>query len=281
VLRRGRPGGEQVPGGEGLAGLGDGQDVPGRLRGDRRVRLLRGAGVCFADLGGPAGGGWVGLPGVRRLGGGAARAGGIGGRIIVGRGSRRGGRLPAVGEAGPAALDPGGGRADPGAPGDHRDGRPAGFGRQRGQDGRCEAAARRRGNGAGPGSVAVSAALWAVPGTWFLVRAMIVNPFPILRSDPGICPEFPGARRSYLPFSKAVNAFPPRISQSPRQFLSDPPLTVADLITVHPLAFSRRHARLSRAFPRRSPPPRALVLTWPHASRAPGEDGPGGKWRGE
>jgi hypothetical protein len=127
-----------------------------------------------------------GLPGV----GGAVGAGGLGG--LVGRGFLDGGRR-GVGDAGPAALDPGGGGvllvgdqglpggggADPGAGGDLRDGRPGGFGRQRGQDGRCRAFDRRGGTGAGAGVVAVSAALRAAcgAGAEVLVRPMMVTPF--------------------------------------------------------------------------------------------------------
>jgi hypothetical protein len=76
----------------------------------------------------------------------------------------------------------GGGHADAEVTGDHRNGRAAGFGRQGGQDGRCRAVVGRRGKtGAGTASVAVSAALRAASGG--LVRAMVVTPFPILRSD--------------------------------------------------------------------------------------------------
>jgi len=56
---------------------------------------------------------------------------------------------------------PGGGHADVGEGGDDRDGRLAGLGRQRGQDGHCRTVARRRANGGGAGVVAASAALRA------------------------------------------------------------------------------------------------------------------------
>ena len=103
---QGGQGGVQVSGCEGLAGfvgrLGDGQDVRGGLGGDRRVRLLRGAGFRFPAFGGAAeGGGRGGLVGVW----GAARAGGVGGRGVVGRGCRRGGGLPGVSDAGPRTPD--------------------------------------------------------------------------------------------------------------------------------------------------------------------------------
>ena len=123
---------------------------------------------------------------------------------------RPGGGLPCVGDAGPAALDAqggagrlvrdqglaGGGHADPGVLGDHRDGHPAGFGRQRGQDGRCGAVARRRGTGAGAGACrGVGDAVGRAGGG---VRAMVVTPFPILRSDPGLfaCRNFLDDNRS-------------------------------------------------------------------------------------
>jgi hypothetical protein len=80
LLPRGVQGGQgsvQVPGREGPPGLvgrlGDGQDIPGRLGDDRRVRPSCGAGVRFPALGGVACGGRGGLAGVGRA------AGGLGG----------------------------------------------------------------------------------------------------------------------------------------------------------------------------------------------------------
>jgi len=186
------PRGVQVAGREGppglVGGLGDGQDVPGGLGGDGRVRLRLGADFRLLALGGAVSGDWGGLASVgRAVGrldgglpgvGGAARGGGLGGRGLVARGCRGGGGRPGVGDAGPAALDagggavllvreqslPGGGCADAGVPGDDRDGRPGGFGRQGGQDGRCRTVARRRPTGAGARFVAVSAVLRAALG---------------------------------------------------------------------------------------------------------------------
>lgn len=77
----------------------------------------------------------------------------------------------------------GGGHAEPGVPGDHRDRCPGGLGRQRGQDGHCRAAARRRGTGAGAGSGVASVALRAAPGTGFVACVMVMTPFSFLRRD--------------------------------------------------------------------------------------------------
>jgi hypothetical protein len=192
--------GGQVPGREGLPGLvgrlGDGQDVPGGIGDDRRVRPSCGAGVRFPAFGGAAGGGGlanVGRAADRRRGlGGAVRAGGVGGRGLVGRGCRGGGR-PGVGDAGPAALDPGrgavllageqglpgGGDAEPGAGGDDRDGAPAGSADSAARTAAAGLSAAAGATGAGAGSVAVSAALRATcgAGAVVLVRAMMVTPF--------------------------------------------------------------------------------------------------------
>ncbi|HEY7275835.1 MAG TPA: hypothetical protein VH594_07720 [Trebonia sp.] len=147
---QGGQGGGQVSGRKRLAGLvgglGDGQDVHSRLGGDRRVQPWLSAGLPGLAFDGVIGRGK--LPA-----GGAAGVGGFGGRGRFGCG------LPRVGEAGAAALDagggagfllreqglPGGGCADPGMLGDHRDGRTARLGRQRGQDGRCGTVVRRPG----------------------------------------------------------------------------------------------------------------------------------------
>ena len=63
---QGGQGGVQVPGREGLAGLvgglGGGQDVPGGLGGDRRVRPRRGAGAGFPAVGGAVSGASAGWP---------------------------------------------------------------------------------------------------------------------------------------------------------------------------------------------------------------------------
>jgi hypothetical protein len=172
---QGGQGDVQVPGREGLAslvgGLGDGGDGPGRLGGDGRVRPRLGAGVRLLVPGGAAcgaGSGWpesavlpagaaagcpspgVLAPGVAAGWATSARTAGAVAGVQV---SAMPGRLPLTRVAVPFfSCLPGGSGADPGAGGDHRDGRPGGLGRQRGQDGRCGAVVRRRGKGArGPG----------------------------------------------------------------------------------------------------------------------------------
>ena len=172
-------------------GLGNGRDGPGGLGGHSRVRPWPGAGVRLLLLGGAVRRDRGGLAGVGRLGGGLPVAGGLGGRRLVGRDCRGGGR-PGVGDAGPTALDPGrgtvllvreqglpgGGGADADAGGDDRDGRPGGFGRQGGQGGRCRGCRPPLGQrGAGAGVVAVLAARRAAGGGGGGVRAMMVTPF--------------------------------------------------------------------------------------------------------
>jgi hypothetical protein len=103
-----------------------------------------------------------------------------------------------AGRGGPARS------ADPGVPGDHRDGRPSGFGRQGGQDGRCGAVARRRGRGRGRvrrgvGGVAGRAG-GGVPGACPCRDSVSSSPAQIYRR---ISPEFPGTRRRYLAFPEA------------------------------------------------------------------------------
>jgi len=103
--RRLFPRGVQVAGREGppglVGGVDDGQDVPGGLGGDGRVRPRFGAGFRLLALGGAFSGDWGGLAGVgRAVGrldgglpgvGGAARAGDLGGRCLVAWGCRGGG----------------------------------------------------------------------------------------------------------------------------------------------------------------------------------------------
>jgi len=90
-----------------------------------------------------------------------------------------------------------------------------------------------------------------------LPRLLIAGEFP---------PEFPGTPRRYLAFSGAVNAFPPRNSQFPRQFPRNSSLTAAELITVRPRTFPAAAGRLSRARPRRPP---ATSRTCPHLAARP------------
>jgi hypothetical protein len=132
-------------------------------------------------------------------------------------------------------------------PGDHRDGRTARLGRQHGQDGRCGAVGRRPGKTvAVAGFEAVSAALRAVAGAGFLVRAIVVTPFFEFSCafTGNSFPEFLGARRRYLAFSEAVNAFPPQNSRFPCQLPCIPSLTAPGLIAVRPrLSVPARVAR--------------------------------------
>lgn len=62
-----------------------------------------------------------------------------------------------------------------------------------------------------------------------------ITGIPFSREFPSV---FPGTRRRYLAFSRAVNGFPLRINEFRCQFPRIPSRTAAALITVRPRAFS-------------------------------------------
>ena len=202
---QGGQGGGQVPGREGLAGLvgglGDGQDVPGRLGGDGRVRPRLGAGFRLLVPGGAASGGRGGLAGVGRaagrLGGGlrgvglsvpGASAGGASPPGAAGAAagvqvSAMPGRLPLTRVAVPAfscasracraaaVLIPARAAMTATAA-------PAGSADSAARTAAAGLSPAAGATGAGAGSVAVSAALRAACGAGgVLVRAMMVTPF--------------------------------------------------------------------------------------------------------
>jgi len=106
-----------------------------------------------------------------------------------------------------------------------------------------------------------------VAGAGFLVRAIVVTPFFEFSCafTGNSFPEFLGARRRYLAFSEAVNAFPPRNSRIPRQFPRHSSLTAPELITVRPRAFPAAPA----AFPRLPSPPASFLARLPSPGRMP------------
>jgi hypothetical protein len=227
---QGGEGGVQVPGREGLAGfaggLREGRDVPGRIGGDRRVRL--GGGFGLLALGGAVGRDRGGLAGVGRLGGGlsgaggAARAGvsaggasppGAAGAAAGVQVSAMPGLLPLMRVAVPffscasstcraaAALIPARAAmtataataAPPGS---------ADSAARTAAAGLWAAAGAK--TGAGAGSVAALAALRAAcgAGAGFLVRAMVVTPFLIARRDSRFylpAPVFSGRQLLWAP----------------------------------------------------------------------------------
>ena len=200
---QGGQGGGQVPGREGLpglvGGLGDGQDAPGRLGGDGRVRL--GAGFRLLVPGGAASGGRGGLAGVGRAAGGPG--GGCPAPVVLPvPGASAGGASPpgaAVGAAGvqvsampgllpltrvavpafscairacraAAVLIPAWAAITATAA-------PAGSADSAARTAAAGLSPAAGATGAGAGSVAASAALRAACGAGVLVRAMVVTPF--------------------------------------------------------------------------------------------------------
>jgi hypothetical protein len=113
----------------------------------------------------------------------------------------------------------------------------------------------------------VSAALRAVAGAGFLVRVIVMTPFFEFSCAfiGNSLPEFPGARRRYLAFSEAVNAFPPQNSRFLRRFPCIPFTAAPELITGRARAFPLSLT----AFPAPALAVRGLLARRPSPGRTP------------